>query len=92
MTDGTTMVRLAEWMTGPDGSSWTTSALPHISMITARRIGSAVNGSKVEFSSSTRRRPQKDPSARRGGVPTDAVQRDVCAGADRGADDPVTAT
>ena len=45
ITDGTTIVRVAEWITGPDGSSCTTSALPHISMITARRIGSAVNGS-----------------------------------------------
>jgi hypothetical protein len=36
---------LAEWITGPFGSSCTTVALPHISMMTARRIGRAVNGS-----------------------------------------------
>ncbi len=45
ITEGTTIVRVAEWITGPDGSSWTTSALPHITMITARRSGSAVSGS-----------------------------------------------
>jgi hypothetical protein len=45
MTDGTTIVRVAEWITGPAGSSCTTSAFPHINMMTARRIGRAVSGS-----------------------------------------------
>src|SRR5580693_10016157 len=47
-------------MTGPAGSWCTTSALPQITMTIARRIGSAVSGSYVEFSSSTRRRLQID--------------------------------
>ncbi|EUA01346.1 hypothetical protein I547_4207 [Mycobacterium kansasii 824] len=45
MTDGTTIELVAEWMTGPAGSSCTTSALPQITMTTARRIGNAVSGS-----------------------------------------------
>ena len=45
ITDGTAIDLLEEWMTGPVGSSCTTSALPQISMMTARRTGSAVNGS-----------------------------------------------
>jgi hypothetical protein len=45
MTDGTVIDLVAEWMTGPAGSSCTTSALPQITMTIARRIGSAVNGS-----------------------------------------------
>ena len=63
MTDGTPIARVAEWITGPAGSSCTTSALPQSTMTTARRMGSAVSGSYVEFSSSTRRRPQTDASA-----------------------------
>jgi hypothetical protein len=61
------MERVAEWITGPPGSSCTTSALPHISMMTARRMGRAVNGSYVEFNSSTLRRPQIEPSLVLGG-------------------------
>ena len=36
ITDGTTIERVAEWMTGPFGSSCTTLAFPHISMMTAQ--------------------------------------------------------
>ena len=56
------IARVAEWITGPPGSAWTTSALPHSSMTTARRAGSAASGSYVEFSRSTLRRPQTLPS------------------------------
>ena len=45
LSDGTAMDRVAEWITGPAGSSCTTSALPHSSMMIARRIGNAVSGS-----------------------------------------------
>lgn len=45
ITDGTRIDLVAEWMTGPDGSSCTTSALPQITMTIARRIDNAVSGS-----------------------------------------------
>ena len=57
ITDGTTIERVAEWITGPPGIVVTMSALPHISMMTARRMGRAVNGSKVEFSSNAATAP-----------------------------------
>ena len=45
MTVGTTTARDAEHTSGPAGSSWTTSALPHSTITIARRTESAVSGS-----------------------------------------------
>ncbi|BBY92771.1 hypothetical protein MGALJ_24400 [Mycobacterium gallinarum] len=92
MTEGTTMERLAEWMTGPPGSSWTTSAFPHISMMTARRMGRAVNGSYVEFSRSTRRRPHSEPSLVLGGWVSTLCRTRDCECDTAGPDKPAAAS
>src|ERR1700741_4305236 len=81
ITDGTTIDLVAEWMTGPAGSWCTTSALPQITMTMARRIGSAVSGSYVELSRSTRRRLQIDAvSWRVGGWVSTLCRDDAVAG------------